>query len=86
LFAGIGPTGYLRLKSAQSHAARHKATAASGARIGAALPPVTPGLDRALRLESCADRLTGDPGAVLLRDVPDQSGIVTWMTARLKEP
>ncbi len=30
--------------------------------------PVIPGFNRSLRVESRADRLTGDPGAVLLRE------------------
>jgi hypothetical protein len=39
-----------------------------------------------LRVESRADRLTGDPGAVLLREVLERSGIVSWMTERLSDP
>jgi len=53
--------------------------------MGETLQPVTTGFNRALRVESRADRLTGDPGAVLLREVLEQSGIVDWMTARLKD-
>ena len=54
--------------------------------MGETLQPVTTGFNRALRIESRADRLTGDPGAVLLREVLERSGIVSWMTARLKDP
>ncbi len=54
--------------------------------MGETLQPVTPSFNRSLRIESRADRLTGDPGAVLLREILEQSGIVTWMTARLKDP
>ena len=53
--------------------------------MGETLQPVTTGFNRALRIESRADRLTGDPGAVLLREVLERSGIVSWMTARLKD-
>lgn len=44
------------------------------------LQPVIPGFNRSLRVESWADCLTGDPGAVLLREVLERSGIVSWMT------
>jgi hypothetical protein len=42
--------------------------------------------NRSLRIESRVDRLTGDPGAVLLREIVEQSGIIGWMTARLADP
>ena len=54
--------------------------------MGEMLQPVIPGFNRSLRVESRADRLTGDPGAVLLREVLERSGIVSWMTARLSDP
>ena len=38
---------------------------------------VTMGFNRSLRIESRVDRLTGDPGAVLLREIAEQSGIST---------
>ena len=44
------------------------------------------GFNRSLRIESRVDRLTGDPGAVLLREIVEQSGIVAWMTSRLTNP
>lgn len=37
--------------------------------MGETLQSVIPGFNRSLRVESRADRLTGDPGAVLLREV-----------------
>ena len=37
--------------------------------MGETLQPLTPGFNRSLRIESRTDRLTGDPGAVLLREV-----------------
>ena len=48
--------------------------------------PFIPSFNRSLRVESRAARLTGDPGAVLLREVLKRSGIVSWMTARLSDP
>jgi hypothetical protein len=54
--------------------------------MGETLLPVTMGFNRSLRIESRVDRLTGDPGAVLLREIVEQSGIIGWMTARLADP
>ena len=54
--------------------------------MGETVSPVITGFNRSLRVESRADRLTGDPGAVLLREVLERSGIVSWMTARLSDP
>ena len=54
--------------------------------MGETLQAVTPTFNRSLRIESRADRLTGDPGAVLLREILERSGIVAWMNARLQDP
>jgi len=54
--------------------------------MGETLQTVIPTFNRSLRIESRADRLTGDPGAVLLREILERSGIVAWMTARLQDP
>jgi hypothetical protein len=54
--------------------------------MGETLQPVSPRFNRSLRVESRPDRLTGDPGAVVLREVMEASGIVPWMTARLNDP
>lgn len=54
--------------------------------MGETLQPVTPSFNRSLRIESRTDRLTGDPGAVVLREILERSGILGWMTARLKDP
>lgn len=51
--------------------------------MGETLQPVIAGFNRSLRIERRADRLTGDPGAVLLREVLERSGIVSWMMSRL---
>jgi hypothetical protein len=54
--------------------------------MGETLQPVTPRFNRSLRVESRSDRLTGEPGAVLLREVLEASGIVQWMAGRLVDP
>ena len=54
--------------------------------MGETLQTVIPTFNRSLRIESRADRLTADPGAVLLREILERSGIVAWMTARLTDP
>lgn len=53
--------------------------------MGETLSPVTTGFNRALRVVCRPDRLTGDPGAVLLREVLERSGIVSWMSAQLPD-
>jgi hypothetical protein len=48
------------------------------------LEAAIPSFNRSLPVESRAGRLTDDPGVVvLLREVLERSGIVSWMTARL---
>ena len=54
--------------------------------MGETLEPATPSFNRSLRIESRSDRLTGDPGAVVLREILERSGILGWMAARLKDP
>ena len=54
--------------------------------MGETLQPVTPRFNRSLRVETRADRLTGEPGAVLLREIMEASGIIEWTTARLVDP
>ena len=54
--------------------------------MGETLQSVTPSFNRSLRIGSRTDRLTGDPGAVVLREILVRSGILGWMTARLKDP
>ncbi|SEP16563.1 hypothetical protein SAMN04490248_13112 [Salinihabitans flavidus] len=53
--------------------------------MGETLRPVTAGFNRSLSIETRAERLTGDPGAVLLRESLDATGIVGWMAARMKD-
>ena len=54
--------------------------------MGETLQLLTPSFNRSLRIESRTDRLTGDPGAVALRKILERSGILGWMTARMKDP
>jgi hypothetical protein len=54
--------------------------------MGETLELLTPSFNRSLRIESRTDRLTGDPGAVALRKILERSGILGWMTARMKDP
>ena len=54
--------------------------------MGETLPPVTTCFNRSLRIEHRAVRLTGDPGAVALREVFERSGIVEWMIPQLADP
>ena len=53
--------------------------------MGETLRPVVAGFNRSLSIETRAERLTGDPGAVLLREVLDATDIVPWMTAQMKD-
>jgi hypothetical protein len=76
----------VRLKAIQIQCPKHKLQATSDAGIGETVSPVITGFNRSLRVESRTDRLTGDPEAVLLREVLERGGIVSWMTARLNDP
>ena len=39
-----------------------------------------------MQVESRADRLSSDTGALLLREIMERTGIVEWMTERLVDP
>ncbi len=54
--------------------------------MGERLTPVATGFNKSLRVESRAERLTGDAGAVVLREILERSGIVEWMAPRLSDP
>lgn len=54
--------------------------------MGEILEPVTTCFNRSLRVEHRSDRLTGDPGAVVLREILERSGIVEWMVPQLSDP
>jgi hypothetical protein len=54
--------------------------------MGETLPPFCTGFNKSLRVESRAERLTGDAGAVVLREILERSGIVEWMVPQLTDP
>jgi len=54
--------------------------------MGESLQPVVTGFNESLLVESRAERLTGDAGAVVLREIRERSGIVEWMAPRLTDP
>ncbi|TQE98512.1 MAG: hypothetical protein FKY71_13470, partial [Spiribacter salinus] len=54
--------------------------------MGEILQPVATGFNKSLRVESRAERLTGDAGAVVLREIMERSGIVEWMIPQLSDP
>ncbi|MEY8843525.1 hypothetical protein AB9K41_31255 [Cribrihabitans sp. XS_ASV171] len=46
--------------------------------------PAATGFNKSLRVESRAERLTGDAGAVVLREILERSGIVEWVILQLR--
>src|SRR5512139_2008094 len=54
--------------------------------MGEMLPLFTTTFNRGLAIESRPERLTGDAGAVLLREILERSGIVPWLVGRLADP
>ena len=53
---------------------------------GETLQPFTTRFNKSLRVESRAERLTGDAGVVVLREIMERSGIARWMVPRLTDP
>jgi hypothetical protein len=54
--------------------------------MGEALPMFIPTFNPSLHIEARPDRLSADGGAVLLREVLEQSGIISWLVERLTDP
>ncbi len=54
--------------------------------MGETLPLFTTSFNCSLSVESRPERLTGDAGAVLLREILERSGIVPWLVRRLNDP
>src|SRR5215213_7776250 len=54
--------------------------------MGETLLPVATSFNASLSIEARPERLTGDAGAVLVREVIERTGILGWMTARLHDP
>ncbi|RDC67475.1 hypothetical protein DLJ49_20950 [Rhodovulum sp. 12E13] len=50
------------------------------------LQPVVTGFNKALRVESRAERLNGDAGAMVLRQIMTRSGIIELMVPQLTDP
>ena len=50
------------------------------------LQPITTCFNRSLRVVHRPERLTGDPGAVALREILGRSGIVELMMPQLRDP
>ncbi len=42
--------------------------------------------NKSLRVDSRPERLTGEPGAVLLRELMERTRILEWLTERLHDP
>ncbi len=42
--------------------------------------------NKSLRIESRPERLTGEPGAVLLREIMERTRIIGWLSERLHDP
>ena len=53
--------------------------------MGEMLPPFTTSFNASLTVDARPERLTGEAGAVLVREVIERTGIIEWMTARLPE-
>jgi hypothetical protein len=53
--------------------------------MGESLPMFIPTFNGSLHIEARPDRLSADGGAVLVRELLEQSGIIDWLTARLAD-
>ena len=54
--------------------------------MGEEVTPFSVEFNGSLRIESRAERLTAEAGAVILREVAERLGIVPWMVERLHDP
>lgn len=54
--------------------------------MGETLPLFSTTFNRSLSVEARPERLTGDAGAVLLREILERSGMVGWLIERLSDP
>src|SRR3954465_6345261 len=54
--------------------------------MGEPLLPFATSFNSSLSVEARPEHLTGDAGAVLVREVIERTGILEWMTARLHDP
>jgi len=54
--------------------------------VGERLTLFRPAFNRAIRVEARPERLTTDPEAVLLQEIMERLGIVSWLTKRITNP
>ena len=54
--------------------------------MGGTLPISSTTFNRCVQVQSRADHLSSDTGALLLREIMERTGIVEWMTERLVDP
>src|SRR5918911_879076 len=54
--------------------------------MGETLRPFATSFNTSLSVEARPEHLTGDAGAVLVREVIERTGILEWMSARLHDP
>ena len=54
--------------------------------MGGTLPIFSTTFNRCVQVQSRADHLSSDTGALLLRGIMERTGIVEWMTERLVDP
>ena len=53
--------------------------------MGETLPLFTTSFNRSLSVESRAEHLSGDGGAIVQRELMERSGIISWLMARLED-
>ena len=51
--------------------------------MGETLPLFTTSFNQSLSVESRAEHLSGDGGAIVQRELMERSGIISWLMARL---
>jgi len=54
--------------------------------MGDSLPVFVPSFNAGLHIEARPDRLSAEGGAVLLREILEQNGIIDWLAERLVDP
>jgi hypothetical protein len=54
--------------------------------MGETLPLFRSSFNKSLRIESRPDRLTAEPGAIVLREIMQRTRIIEWLVERLSDP
>jgi hypothetical protein len=57
-----------------------------GHALSESLFPLQPKFNRSIRIESRADRLSSDAGALLQREADEMVGVSRWLSAHLEDP